>query len=114
MGVGAYTRHPELAFEAALCLASSDSQRLDVTRGGLPPTDSALYDEADVQKVFPFGDLLRTTLGNAVQRARTPFYTDVSLAIMRTIHPLSAIDSIGDVAKLREAVRRALHSQGLR
>ncbi len=114
VGVGAFTRHPKLAFQAALCLASTKSQRLDVTRGGLPPTDSALYDEPDVREVFPFGDLLRRTLGGAVQRARTPFYTDVSLAVMRTIHPLSEIDSIGDVARLRTEVTKALHSRGLR
>ncbi len=113
VGVGTWTRHPKLAFRAALCLASTDNQRLYASRGGLPPTDSALYDDPGVRRVFPFADLLRATLRDAVQRARTPLYTDVSLAIQRTIHPLSGIDSIADVAKLRAAVRRALHSEGL-
>lgn len=113
VGVGAWTRHPKLAFDAALCLASKDNQRLYAVKGGLPPTDSALYDDPDVRRVFPFADVLRATLRDAVQRARTPLYTDVSLAIARTIHPLANIDSIADVAKLRAAVWRALHSQGL-
>ncbi len=113
LGVGAWTRHPELAFEAALCLASASSQRLYASRGGLPPTDSALYDDSLVQEVFPFADVLRATLHDAVQRARTPLYTDVSLAVTRTIHPLSRIDSIADVAKLRAAVGRALGSRSL-
>lgn len=113
VGVGAWTRHPALAFDAAICLASRSNQRLYVSKGGLPPTDSALYDEPDVRKVFPFADLLRATLRDAVQRARTPLYTDVSLAVARTLHPLSDIDSIADVGKLRTAVRRSIHSQGL-
>jgi multiple sugar transport system substrate-binding protein len=114
LGVGAFTRHPRLAFQAALCLASVKSQRTAVTRGGLPPTDSLLYDDPDVRAVLPFADLLRATLRTAVQRARTPLYTDVSLAVMDVLHPLADIDSVADVPRLRTAVRRALRSEGLR
>ncbi|MCG6957226.1 MAG: extracellular solute-binding protein [Gemmatimonadetes bacterium] len=114
VGVGAFTRHPRLAFRAALCLASVKSQRTAVTMGGLPPTTEALYDDPDVRSVFPFADLLRQTLREAVQRARTPLYTDVSLAMMRVLHPPSEIDSVADVARLRSAVQRALDSRGLR
>ncbi|MGD8322340.1 MAG: ABC transporter substrate-binding protein [Gemmatimonadota bacterium] len=114
VGVGAYTRHPELAREAALCLASTESQRTAASMGGLPPTDSALYDDPDIRRVFPFADVLRETLRDAVQRARTPLYSDISLAVTRTLHPLAHVDSLADVPRLREAVRRALDSRGLR
>jgi len=114
VGVGAYTRHPDLAFEAALCLASSESQRLAASMGGLPPTDSALYDDPEIRRVFPFADVLRETLRDAVQRARTPLYADISLAVTRTLHPLAALDTVADVGRLQDAVDRALHSKGLR
>jgi multiple sugar transport system substrate-binding protein len=98
---------------AAACIASRDSQRLAAGRGGLPPTSADLYDDPQVRGVFPFADLLRATLKDAVQRPQTPLYNDVSLAITRTLHPLSAIEPEGDVGRLREAVGRALRSEGL-
>lgn len=113
LGIGAHSRYPELAFEAAACIASEPNQRLAATLGGLPPTIVALYDDADVRETFPFADLLRETLSNAVQRPQTPLYADVSLAISHTLHPMREIDPAEDAERLREAVRRALRSEGL-
>ncbi|MGA7979899.1 MAG: ABC transporter substrate-binding protein [Chromatiaceae bacterium] len=113
LGVGAYSHHPALAFQAAACIASRASQRIAAARGGLPPTAAALYDDAQVRKTFPFADLLRETLGDAVQRPQTPLYNDVSLAISRTLHPMTTIDPAKDVERLRQAVGRALRSEGL-
>jgi multiple sugar transport system substrate-binding protein len=113
LGIGAHSRHPELAFEAAACIAAEPNQRLAATRGGLPPTIAALYDDAQVRQTFPFADLLRETLRDAVPRPQTPLYADVSLAISHTLHPMRDIDPIGDSVRLRAAVQRALHSEGL-
>lgn len=113
LGVGAWSRHPQLAFRAAACIASEDNQRLAAERGGLPPTIAALYDDARVRDTFPFADLLRETLQDAVQRARSPLYNDVSLAISRTLHPMRDIDPQHDVARLRAVLGRALRSEGL-
>ncbi|MDT8385874.1 MAG: ABC transporter substrate-binding protein [Thiogranum sp.] len=113
IGVGAHSRHPQLAFEAAACIAAEPNQRLAATRGGLPPTIAALYDAAEVREVFPFADLLRATLRDAVQRPQTPLYADVSLAINHSLHPMRDIDPDRDVQRLREAVKRALRSEGL-
>jgi multiple sugar transport system substrate-binding protein len=113
LGIGAYSRYPDFAFQAAGCVASADSQRLTARRGGLPPTTEALYDDPVVRRTFPFADLLRATLKDAVQRAQTPVYNDISLAISRTLHPMKDIEPDSDVDALREAVRRALRSEGL-
>ncbi|WP_211353948.1 ABC transporter substrate-binding protein [Thiohalocapsa marina] len=113
LGVGADSRHPELAFEAAACISGIDNQRIAATRGGLPPTLEALYDAPAVRDTFPFADLLRATLRDAVQRPRTPLYNDVSLAITRILHPLAEVDPERGPARLRAAVERALRSEGL-
>jgi multiple sugar transport system substrate-binding protein len=113
LGVGAYTRHPELALEAAECLASEPNQVLAAEKGGLPPTLEALYDAPKVRRRFPFADILRETLRNAVLRPRTPVYNDISLAISRTLHPMRDIEPVPDAARLRRAVERALNSEGL-
>jgi multiple sugar transport system substrate-binding protein len=113
LGIGAHSRHPELAFEAAACLVSAKHQRLAATRGGLPPTLDALYDDPGVRATFPFAGVLRETLRDAVQRPRTPLYADVSLAISHTLHPMRDIEPERDVGRLRAAVQRALDSEGL-
>lgn len=113
LGIGAHSRYPELAFDAAACLASESNQRLAAKRGGLPPTIAALYDDDKVRETFPFADLLRETLRDAVQRPQTPLYADVSLAISHTLHPMRDIDPAADVERLRRAVARALASEGL-
>ncbi len=113
LGIGAHSRHPAFAFEAAACIASAENQRLAATRGGLPPTIAALYDDVAVRETFPFADVLRDTLRDAVQRPQTPLYADVSLAITRTLHPLQAVDPEADAARLRVMVEQALRSEGL-
>jgi multiple sugar transport system substrate-binding protein len=113
LGVGAYTHHPELAFEAAECLASKSNQIRAAKQGGLPPTLEALYDEPEIHQRFPFADILRETLRDAVLRPRTPVYNDISLAISRTLHPMRDIEPVADAARLRKAVAQALNSEGL-
>jgi len=113
LGVGAYTHHPELAFQAAECLASKENQKQAAQLGGLPPTMIKLYDDPKVRETFPFADTLLATLKDAVQRPRTPLYNDISLAISRTLHPMKAIHPKKDINNLRHNVNRALHSEGL-
>jgi multiple sugar transport system substrate-binding protein len=113
LAVGAHSRHPELAFQAATCLASEDNQRLAARLGGLPPTMVRLYHDPEVRLTFPFADTLLATLQDAVQRPRTPLYNDISLAISRTLHPMRDIQPRQDIDKLRQAVTRAVRSEGL-
>jgi multiple sugar transport system substrate-binding protein len=113
LGVAAFGRHPALAREAALCLAAEPHQRLAAVRGGLLPSSEALYDDPQVRAAFPFAETLRGTLRDAVQRPPTPLYSDVSLAISRTLHPIADIDPERDLPRLRAAVERALASEGL-
>lgn len=113
LAVGAYSRHPHLAFDAAACITRRAHQRIAAMQGALPPTIGALYEEPEVRAVFPFADVLRATLRDAVQRPQTPLYNDVSLAISHTLHPMRDIDPQRDVQRLRDAVARALRSEGL-
>ncbi|MGR9014934.1 MAG: ABC transporter substrate-binding protein, partial [Gammaproteobacteria bacterium] len=61
LAVGAYSRHPELAFEAVSCLTSADNQILAAQQGGLPPTRQALYRNPAVRERFPMADTLLET-----------------------------------------------------
>ena len=112
-GVGNYTEHPELAFEAATCLRSDENQRSFALDGGLPPTLEAIYDDPKFEEQYPFGDLIRRQLDDPGVRPASPLYADVSLAIYKTLSPFSDIDTDAVVGALRERVSNALKSQGL-
>jgi multiple sugar transport system substrate-binding protein len=113
LGVGAFSKHPELAFEAAACLRSDEHQLLAALRGGLFPTREALYDHPELRAAFPFAELLRETLHDAATRPRTPAYHDVSLAVQRSLHPPADLDPEAAAAALRARVVRAVESRGL-
>lgn len=113
LGISAHSRHPELAFQAAACIASEESQRLAARRGGLPPSIESLYDDPELKAAMPFAEALRETLRDAVQRPQTPLYNDISLAVSRTLHPLREIEPEKDAERLRKRIERALRSEGL-
>ena len=113
LGVSAYTPYPQLAFHAAACLTAARHQRMAAELGGLLPTVAALYDEPEIRATYPFADILRSSLNDAVQRPQTPLYNDISLAISRTLHPMRDIEPQKDFIRLRRAIERALNSEGL-
>jgi multiple sugar transport system substrate-binding protein len=113
LAVGGFTDHPDLAFDAVACITDEDGQRAAAIQGGLPPTSARLYDDPGVREEYPFADTLRDALDDASQRPQSPVYADISLAIARTLHPMTGIDPEGDIERLRSAIDDAIHSRGL-
>ena len=107
LGIGAYSKHPDLAFEAAQCLAKPENQIVAAELGGLAPTTEALYDDPKVKKAFPFGDLMRQSLDEGVPRPVSPAYSDISLAIQKTFHPPDGIDPDSVVDELEDKLDKA-------
>ena len=113
LGVSSHSEHPDLAFEAAACIVEPEHQLTAAIDGGLPPTNAALYDDPEIREQYPFADLIREELQNGAIRPVHPIYTDISLAVQRTLHPMSDIDPDADLDRLREAIGDALESKGL-
>jgi multiple sugar transport system substrate-binding protein len=108
LGVSSYSKNPELAFAAARCLRGAQNEVIAAQKGGLPPTISSLYDEATIKKAYPgFAGLMRTTINDGVPRPVSPAYSDVSLAIQRTLHPPASIDPVKTIDKLKDKVKTA-------
>lgn len=116
LGIGAFSRHPELAVEAASCLRSDRSQMRAALEGGLFPTTAALYERPELRAELPFLETFRETLRHATERPQSPAYADLSLAVQRVLHPPRRIDPEAPgphLEALRERLRRAVASRGL-
>jgi trehalose/maltose transport system substrate-binding protein len=100
LGIGSYSKNKALAYDAALCLKQPDNQVVAAEKGGLPPTDTKLYDDSRIKKAFPFAGILRASLDSGVPRPVTPAYADISLAIQDSLHPPAGIDPQGSIDDL--------------
>jgi trehalose/maltose transport system substrate-binding protein len=117
IGVGAFSDHPDLAFQAAACITSPEGQLLATKLDGLPPSNQTLYTNPVVTEAYPgFAELVKQSLDDAAPRALTPAYTDLSLAIQRTLHPPSKIDpdDVGSIYdELKSNAEDAVKREGL-
>ena len=117
LGVSSYSENKEEAFDAIKCMREPANQIEIATAGGLPPVTESLYDDKEIDKVYPgFADLIRQSIDLAAPRPVTPAYQDLSLAIQRTLHPLDDLpldDVAGTVDELRDNVQTALDREGL-
>ncbi|MDT0393219.1 MULTISPECIES: ABC transporter substrate-binding protein [Streptomyces] len=113
LAVSAYSRHPDLAFEAALCLRDRENQLTAALDGGLPPTLRALYDEPAFKKAYPFSQEVLAGLESASVRPLTPAYQNVSIAVSHALSPPSGINPKSAVGTIREQIDQALRSEGV-
>lgn len=107
IGVGAFTKNSELAFEAAKCLAQPKNQIVASEKGGLPPTTESTYEDAKVKKALPFADLLRVSIEEGAPRPVNPAYSDISLAIQKTYHPPANVEPGAVQKKLKDRMEKA-------
>jgi multiple sugar transport system substrate-binding protein len=117
IGVGAYSEHPDEAFDAAACLSDAKSQLTATELDGLPPSNQTLYKSKTVKKAYPgFSDVVEQSIEDAGPRPLTPAYTDLSLAIQRSLHPPADIDPNDPQSsydELRSNVEDAVKREGL-
>ena len=107
LGVGAFTKNRDVAFDAAECLAKPENQIAYSEKGGLAPTTEALYDDPKIKKANPFAAELRQSLDEGVPRPVTPAYSDISLAIQKSFHPPEKIDPGSVVDDLKAKLDKA-------
>jgi ABC-type glycerol-3-phosphate transport system substrate-binding protein len=113
LAISKYSRHPDLAFKAALCLRNRDHQLIAATKGGLPPTLESLYSDPALAKDYPFHAEILTALQNASVRPKTPAYQNISIVVSHTVSPPNGIDPKNAEKKISSQIKDALASKGL-
>jgi multiple sugar transport system substrate-binding protein len=91
LGVGAFSKHPDLAYEATECITSDENQAYYFVTNGNPAASTAVYDDPKVLEEFPMAPVIRESLEQAAPRPLTPYYSEVSGGIQREYHPPSGV-----------------------
>src|SRR3954465_15619349 len=107
LGVGSYSKHKDLAFEAAACLRQPENQIPISLKGGLLPTTASLYQNKELKKAFPFTDILKAEIADGVARPVTPFYSDISQAVQRSLHPERDINPPSTINDMKSKLDKA-------
>lgn len=113
LAVSEYSKHPDLAFEAALCLRDRDNQKVAAIKGGLPPTIADLYEDPSLDADYPFRQEILSSLKTASVRPQTPAYQNLSIVISHAVSPPSSINPTETAKKITDQIKDALASKGL-
>lgn len=92
LGVGAFSEHIDLAYEAVACIVTADHQAEYFVTNGNPPSSKKAYDDERIADEFPMAKLIRDSLDAGAPRPQTPFYNEVSIGLQNTWHPPASID----------------------
>ena len=92
LGVGAYSKHVDLAYEAVQCIVTPENQAEYFVSNGNPPASTVAFDDPAVLEAFPMAPVIRDSLELAVPRPQTRYYNEVSTGLQETWHPISSVD----------------------
>lgn len=107
-GISSFSRWPDLAWEAVLCMSDKSAQKANaISRGNLPTLES-LYDDPDVKRAMPYLATSRKSLETGVNRPVSPYYGDITIPIFRAwndvaadrISPADAVDRMDNSIQL--------------
>jgi trehalose/maltose transport system substrate-binding protein len=113
LGVSAYSNHIDEAYDAAKCITSAEHQKEYMLKAGNPAAKGAVYDDPEVQKAFPMALLIRDSINSSAPRAVTPYYSDVSQALVQSFHPPSSVDPDTTPAKATAFITDVLQGKAL-
>ena len=92
IGVGAFSKHPDLAYAAAECATSEENQSYYFVSNGNPAARTAVYDDPEVIEKFPMAPVIQESLEQAAPRPQTAYYSEVSSSLQREYHPPASVD----------------------
>jgi len=115
LAVSTYSRHRQLALQAAECLADVPNQIRAAVVGGLPPTLQSIYTNPTPTfvQMYPFYKLIEQQLATGSTRPLTPEYQSVSIFISHTLSPPSGINPHSDLSSLHNRISDALAQRGV-
>lgn len=112
LGVGAFSRHPDLAYQATQCITSNENQAYYFVSNGNPASRLAVFSDPEVVAEFPMAPVIAQSLQQAKPRPQTAYYSEVSGSLQRTYHPPTAVNA-GTGPAAAELIRAVLSGEEL-
>jgi multiple sugar transport system substrate-binding protein len=113
LGVGAFSKHKDLAFQAAECAISAENQSYYFVSNGNPAARASVYDDPKVREAFPMAPVIRDSLEQAATRPQTPYYSEVSSSIQRIYHPPSDVEPGQTGKRAADLIKAVLRKEEL-
>ena len=113
LGVSKFSKKQQEALEAVKILTGFDAQRMQFLDGGFLPARPAVFDDAEIQKKYPYAKSAQASFENLKPRPVTPFYPQMSSeaiqpafgqAMARQLPPDQAIKQMAD--KMRQILKQ--------
>ena len=114
VGVSAYSRHVDEGMQAIECITSPENQGVNAELTGNMPASAAGYEYPALKKIYPQDllDLFQESLDAAAPRTVTPYWSDISGALLNTWHPPDSVDS-NTPADSQQFIDDVLHGRRL-
>ena len=95
VGVSAYSEHVDEAMQAIECITSPDNQGVNAELTGNMPASAAGYQYPALAEIYPpeLLALFQESLDAAAPRTVSPYWSDISGALLSSWHPSDAVDS---------------------
>jgi multiple sugar transport system substrate-binding protein len=93
IGVGSYSKHPEFAQEAAVCVTNAEAQTALAVNEGLMPSRQSVYDSPELAEAYP-PDLLQLfseSVDSGGPRPKSAYYSQISSAVQSRWHSPNSV-----------------------
>ena len=111
--ISTYSKHPDEAFEAAMCLRNEKNALSAALDAGDVPALATVFETAEFKKAYPMEDVMMTELEAAVPRPVSPVYQNISTIVSTTLSPPANIDPQAAADKLRDSIQDAIEGKGI-
>jgi multiple sugar transport system substrate-binding protein len=113
LGIGAFTRYPDEALEAAACITTPESMTEYMLFSGNPSAAEESYSDPEVVEAFPMAPVILESLQQAAPRPQTPFYNEVSESLQRTYHPPESVQPDATPEEAADLIEGVLNKEVL-
>jgi multiple sugar transport system substrate-binding protein len=111
--ISTYSKHPDEAFEAAMCLRNEKNALSAAIDAGDVPALATVFELPEFKEAYPMADVMLTELQSAVPRPESPVYQNISTIVSTTLSPPRDIDPQASADKLRSSIQDAIDGKGI-
>lgn len=92
LGVGAFSQHPDLAFDAVECIRTAENQAAYFLSDGNAPSNTQAFEDPAIAEQFPAAPTIVESLEASASRPLTPYYNEVSGGVQKTWHAPGSVN----------------------